>query len=506
MVSSVLDTIVLPYTHTHTANLQSSVGSANASGSTRTVDRMGIPTRLGERAKQWCVDVKNNFNLNEISGAFGDMGTFMPLLVGLVAKNGLNFGSAMFFAGTFNIITGMFFDIPMTVQPMKAIAAAAIKEDLPLGQIYAAGITTSVVVGLLGLTGLINVFNKWIPMPVIRGVQLGLGLGLVNKGIQMVVGTNTWTGADSIPVGIACYIAIALLWYQTVIPTALVLFVVGIVISAVKGHHSVHVGGWDPSVQHLTWDDFKKGFTSMALSQIPMTTLNSVLAVCRLSSDLFPSEKAARPVRVSMSVAAMNIIGCWFGAMPMCHGAGGLAAQYRFGARTNVSILFLGSVFVLVAVILGDSLFSIMQTFPNSVLGAMLAVGGLELCTASRDVKTKDEAVVLFVTACTVMTQNTFQGCVAGLACHVLLILAAKLPLRGEKPECVAPSASGAVEEGSGGAHVVNGASEPVVVRKGYTKLPGSARDVDGVDDDALSGGAGSDDVYFAQTDLADRG
>ena len=62
------------------------------------------------------------------------------------------------------------------------------------------------------------------------------------------------------------------------------------------------------------------------LAQLPLTTLNSVVAVCQLSSDLFPL-RPARPVLVASSVGAMNLVGAWFGAMPCCHGAGGLAGQ-----------------------------------------------------------------------------------------------------------------------------------------------------------------------------------
>ena len=68
------------------------------------------------------------------------------------------------------------------------------------------------------------------------------------------------------------------------------------------------------------------GIVSTAIPQLPLTTLNSVVAVCQLSADLFPA-KPVRPVLVSVSVGLMNMVGAWSGAMPCCHGAGGLAAQ-----------------------------------------------------------------------------------------------------------------------------------------------------------------------------------
>src|SRR5208337_4175124 len=90
---------------------------------------------------------------HEIAGSLGDLGTFLPLLVGMAAQNGLNFAASLFFAGVFNVITGLTFAIPMAVQPMKAIAAVALTEGLTVPQILAAGATVSLIVLVLGLTG-----------------------------------------------------------------------------------------------------------------------------------------------------------------------------------------------------------------------------------------------------------------------------------------------------------------------------------------------------------------
>ena len=94
------------------------------------------------------------------------------------------------------------------------------------------------------------------------------------------------------------------------------------------------------------------------MPQLPLTTLNSVVAVCQLSADLFPA-KPVRPVLVSVSVGLMNMVGAWFGAMPCCHGAGGLAAQVRFQASLRTLLfqesLSLLDVPTLTAVILEDT-------------------------------------------------------------------------------------------------------------------------------------------------------
>jgi MFS superfamily sulfate permease-like transporter len=152
-----------------------------------------------------------------------------------------------------------------------------------------------------------------------------------------------------------------------------------------------------------------------ALPQIPLTTLNSVIAVCALSADLFPDRKTD-PRKVAISVGLMNLVAAWFGGMPMCHGAGGLAGQYRFGARTNGSILFLGTVKMLIAVFLGASLMALCRVFPSSILGIMVAFSGLELGLTCRDQTRRADAYVMLLTAGACLGLNNIAlGFVLGL-------------------------------------------------------------------------------------------
>ena len=340
------------------------------------------------------------WNRAEIAGSLGDLGTFLPLLVGMASQNGLDFAAALFFAGLFNIITGLAFSIPMAVQPMKAIAAVALTEGLRVPQILAAGATVSAIILILGISGGIDWLNRVIPRSVVRGLQLALGLTLLMKGMQMVANTHTWFAADSYITGIVSAFIVLLLFFSKRVPAALVLFAIGCILAMVKLEGSVAtlgIGFTLPQFAPLVWDDFISAFPKAALPQIPLTTLNSVIAVCALSADLFP-DRRAEPRRVAVSVGLMNLISCWFGGMPMCHGAGGLAGQYRFGARTNGSILFLGSVKLLLAVFLGASLVSLCSAFPVSVLGVLLAFAGMELALICRDQSSRTDAFTMLLT------------------------------------------------------------------------------------------------------------
>jgi len=356
---------------------------------------------------------------HEISGALGDLGTFLPLLLGMSAQNGLNFASGLFFAGLFNLLTGLTFTIPMAVQPMKAIAAVALTEGLTALQILAAGATVSSIILVLGLSGLINLLDRAIPRPVVRGLQLGLGLSLVMKGFQMVAGTRQWWGADSILIGALAGIFVLAFFFSRRVPAALVLFVAGIALAVVERPEvigqlglGVTLPAWTPPA----WSDFASSFFRAALPQIPLTTLNSVIAVCALSADLFP-DRPARPRTVAVSVGLMNLAAAGFGGMPMCHGAGGLAGQYRFGARTNGSILFLGAAKMGLAVLFGSSLLTLCAAFPASILGILLLFSGIELSLVSRDQRRRADVFVMLATASAALAFNNIAlGFCLGLA------------------------------------------------------------------------------------------
>ena len=129
--------------------------------------------------------------LSEASGAMGDLGTFLPLTLGLVAAVGLDFGTTLLFTGMYNIVSGLAFGVPMPVQPMKTIAAIAVASSsssspVTLEEVMAAGMFVSAVVLLLGLTRLVDVVNAAVPRCVVAGLQLGVGLKLAASGARSV--------------------------------------------------------------------------------------------------------------------------------------------------------------------------------------------------------------------------------------------------------------------------------------------------------------------------------
>lgn len=210
------------------------------------------------------------------------------------------------------------------------------------------------------------------------------------------------------------------------VPAALVLAVVGVIIALANGGTEVtdalQLGPSEPAVHVPNRSDWWRGFVLAAVPQLPLTILNSVVSVCELSESLYgASGRAAPPREVATSVGAMNLVGCWFGVMPCCHGAGGLAGQHRFGARSGMAILFLGGMKILLGLLFGSSLGPLLGAFPSTVLGVLLLVAGVELASTCHKETTQRGAFVMLVTATVTLTWKTAAGCGAGIACELVL-------------------------------------------------------------------------------------
>ena len=375
------------------------------------------------RLKDWLIKLNLRFDRNEISGSLGDMGTFLPLVAGMVNRCGMNLGHILFFAGAMNLVTGLTFGIPMPVQPMKAIAAVAITEGMNQNMIIASGIAAGAAILILSATGLINFVYRIVPKPVVRGLQLAIGLKLLIIGVEMIAGTGRLLAPDSVTTALLC-LSIALISFRYKrIPGALIIFILGagLLFWARPDILSRLTLGWElPHFIFPPTSDFLAGAWRGAVPQIPLTVMNSVIAVCALSADLFP-ERSLSPRKVSMSVAIMNLVSCPLGGMPMCHGSGGLAAQYRFGARTGGSVVFLGLAKMVLAVAFGSSLLTIISIYPASVLGVLLIFSGYELAIVCRDQTELSRVLIMVLTAGVSIAVNVAAGTILGFILALFL-------------------------------------------------------------------------------------
>ncbi|KAI4726382.1 hypothetical protein E4T49_05864 [Aureobasidium sp. EXF-10728] len=341
--------------------------------------------------------------LNELSGALGDLGTLLPLLIALTLTKSISLSATLVFSGIANIATGVAFGIPLPVQPMKAIAAIAISQSYTKTENISAGLFVGGVVTLLSLTGLLKWFGRIVPIPVVRGIQMGAGLALViSAGTTLLkpLGWITPNWSDNWLWAMAAFFFLLISSLVPRVPYALLVFILGLMFAGINlntSHQPTHPSSafqpWHPKTYVPTPKDFYKGAFEAGLPQLPLTTLNSILAVTSLSASLFPSSPPTPSnTQIGLSVGLANLVGCWFGAMPICHGSGGLAAQHRFGARSGASIIVLGAVKLLLGLFAGESIIPVLALFPKSLLGVMVLAAGVELARVGQSLNDVQDA------------------------------------------------------------------------------------------------------------------
>jgi predicted benzoate:H+ symporter BenE len=269
-----------------------------------------------------------NNPLGELAGSLGDLGTLLPVMVAMSVAGEISLPSTLIFSGIWNVLSGSIFGIPVVVQPMKAVAAVALARGLTCKETMGAGIGVAVIVLLLSLTGLLARVSALVPMPIIKGIQVGAGLTLaLNAGStlqQLDLNGDIWY--DNLFWSIGAFIILygTCRWPKRV-PFAILVFVIGVLFAAVQlaksGAELPHFGVVRPlPVTIPSPADFATGFGTAGLGQVPLTILNSVIAVTYLSRDLLPEQPAPSVTALGVSVGVMNLVGCWFGAMPVCHG------------------------------------------------------------------------------------------------------------------------------------------------------------------------------------------
>jgi hypothetical protein len=350
--------------------------------------------------------------LQECSGACGDLGTFIPHVIGAMTVAGLAPVGVLFGFAVFLIGTGLFYGLPMPVQPMKAVSAVILTDGLRPGEVAAAGIMLGVVLLVLGATGAIGRFARLIPQSVSTGLQLGLGLLMGVLGIRLIFETPL----------IGCG-SLALLFLLMRIPNCPAAPIT-LGVAAIAGWMGSGAGlpleiglAWSvPKLVIPTWPEVWHSFEIAVLPQLSLTVTNAVIVTASLSREFFPaSAPIASERNLALSSGLANILLSPFGAMPMCHGAGGLQAQYRFGARTGLAPIIFGSVLLMLALGFADNAASLFAIIPIGAVGALLITAGTDLAVSRRLFDARPSCwPVIGVTAVVTLTINPAFGLILG--------------------------------------------------------------------------------------------
>jgi SulP family sulfate permease len=386
------------------------------------------------------------FNRLEFAGALGDLGTLLPLAIGLILINGLSPTGLFLSVGLFYIFSGIYFGATVPVQPMKVIGAYALTTGMSAPQITASGFLMGLVLFIIGATGAMDLIGRYIPKPVVRGVQLSTGTLLMVGGVKLMLGTSKFQILNQtaepylitqsigwIPIGIVIGIAAGvltlLLLENKILPAAIIIVFGGLIFGLTFGTHEgfeylkigIHLPGFLPYGWPTT-ADFTFALLALVLPQIPMTLGNAVMAYADLSEEYFGEQSKKITYKAAcISMALANFFSSTIGGMPLCHGAGGLAAHYRFGARTAGSNLMIGVIFAALAVLLGRHCLAIIYLLPLSVLGVLLLFAGSQLALTVLDLNHRKELFVCLIMLGITLATNLGAGFITGIAVAYLL-------------------------------------------------------------------------------------
>jgi len=353
------------------------------------------------------------FNLRELAGSTGDFGTLFPLAIGYFAINGLNPVGLLVMMGLANIITGVIYRLPMPIEPMKVLAAMAIAQRWSPSLIYATGFGTGIIWLVLSFTGLVKKIAAITPRSVVRGIQVSLGIMLAIEGFKMV--STGWI------LGVVSIFIVILLRNNRYAPAAVVLMVIGIAVTGFQGELAevVNFGFTLPSITIFSPIEIWQGLVLAGFAQIALTVTNAVIATSALITQYFP-DKAVSEKKLALNHGLMNIISPFFGGMPMCHGAGGLAGQYYFGARTGGTNIIEGIIEISLGLFLAGSIATLFALFPESIIGAMLLLVGIQLTGFARDIKPRELPIMCLVVVLALLTNMAIGFIVALVAFHAI--------------------------------------------------------------------------------------
>ena len=264
------------------------------------------------------------FNRQEFAGSLGDLGVVLPLGIAMILVNGLSPLGLFFSVGLFYLLSGVYYRIPVPVEPMKVIGAYAVATGISAPEIMASSLLIGMLLMVIALTGAMTLIDRHTPKAVVRGVQLSTGLLLMAEGVRFMIGTSTFQKIQE-AAGRATY---------------------------------------------------KANCITMALA---------------------------------------NFMSFLVGGMPLCHGAGGLAAHYRFGARTPGSNVIIGVIFLLLAIVFGSHILGILQLIPMAVLGILLIFAGSQLALTIMDLDARKDFFVVFTIVGITLATNLAAGFITGV-------------------------------------------------------------------------------------------
>jgi sulfate permease, SulP family len=309
--------------------------------------------------------------------------------------------------------------LPVPVQPLKAFGAIAIAHGFGADDIAAGALLMGMIFLVLGGSGLLDWIAKVFPQPIIRGIQLSVGLLFCQLAWRLISSTPKaftdhrhslgWLAGFTVAV-----IGLALLLRRRQI--SLLFVAIAVLAMVLAFHGSVSFGPSAVHVPHLSWAAFSAAAVALVLPQVPLSFANSCLATADTARAYFgDAARRVRPGRLAITIGVANLFAGAISGMPVCHGAGGMTAHRSFGARSGGAPIMLGCMLIALALAIGATLAAALAGFPVPILAGLLAVAGLLHITLLKDLRGRWHWVLALAVGITGFLSNLAVALVGAL-------------------------------------------------------------------------------------------
>ncbi len=310
--------------------------------------------------------------LGDLFGSFADTAILLPLIALLSSKSGFDPALLLLTSGLAYIVAGKVFAVPMSVQPLKSIAIAAVSIGASIPEIQISGF----LLGAFCLALLyfdVNEIAKKIPTALIQNIQFGLGVLLIEQAFRNSTGDqiNLWIGGLVIVAFLMIERLTRFSWLG-IFATLITLYALGI----------------DTSVSlPTTMTEFRWSIVvGLVIPQMILTIGNSILGTVLTVQRYFP-ERAQKitPRKLLLSVGLGNMVSACIAGLPFCHGSGGVTAHVKGGSTSSLSNMIIGSFLTGLGLFLFFSGNKITFLYPTFALTALLGTVGFHHLKLAQD-------------------------------------------------------------------------------------------------------------------------
>ena len=331
------------------------------------------------------------FDRRELAGAVADLGVFVPIAVALIVSNGLSATAVLLPAALLYIAAALVYRLPVPVQPLKAFGAIAIAKGLGSDEIAAGALLMGMIFLLAGRLGILDVLARVFPRSLVRGVQLTVGLLFLKIAWGLVTDPPKSFADHALSIGWALPLGMLVLLLALTLrryAISIVLVGAGVVTALALAGGQLDLGPSPLTLPSLSGGVLLTALTVLVLPQAPLSFANSCLATSDAARVYFGDKGArVRPGRLATTFGTANLLAGAISGMPVCHGAGGMTAHYKFGARSGGAPLVMGGSLVVLALAFGAGLADVLPAFPLPVLAGLLATAGLLHIALLRDLR-----------------------------------------------------------------------------------------------------------------------